>query len=222
MLAALACERPPPAEPPTVIATPVVAPELEVAVSEPVTSTLEATLVIDCVTAAVEQMGWLGWGAHAGHFIKTARDAGLIPESCDPLTDESYAIGYPLAGGGKLHWFAEEIVPADEDVDVTLTFTCLEGGCSVAQTRQVKLPPGWFCLGWIHLDDHGTQCFRSEPECEQGRVNIHRETTPCSRSVGAAYCATRANETRCFPSPWACMREAGGSIADGTCTRADR
>jgi hypothetical protein len=221
MLTALACERSKPTEPPTTLTTPVAAPELEIAVPESVRSTLEATLVIDCVTAAVEQMGWLAWGAHAGHFIKTARDAGLIPESCDPLTDESYTIGYPLAGGGKLHWFAEEIVPAGTNTDVTLKFTCLEGGCSVRQTRHVSLPPGWYCLGWVHGDDHGTQCFRSQTECEQGR-ELHHNTTPCSLNVGAAYCATRGNETRCFPSPWACMREGGGSIADGTCTRTDR
>jgi hypothetical protein len=214
MLTTLACERPPPAaEPPPVVAAP-----------EPdsVASTIEPALVMDCVTAAVEQLGWLGRGAHAGHFIATARDAGLVPAACDPLAAETYDFGYPLAGGGTLHWFADDMKPAGEDVQVTLKFTCHQTGCSVEQTRSVLLPPGWFCLGWIHLDDHGTQCFRSETECEQGRKDIHRDTTPCSRDAGAAYCATRGEETRCFPSPWACTRESGGSIIDGTCKRTDQ
>jgi hypothetical protein len=178
---------------------------------------------MDCVTLAVEKLGWLGRGAHAGHFIATARDAGLVPAACDPLTAESYAFGYPLTGGGTLHWFVEDMQPAAEsaDVQVTLTFTCHESGCSFTQTRSVVLPRGWFCLGWIHLDDHGSQCFRSKPECERGRTNISRETTPCSRDAGAVYCATRGQETKCFPSPWDCTREAGGSIIDGTCKRTD-
>lgn len=219
MLATLACERPTPAEPPTAIATPAVATHTPVARGQ---TEIDAALVIDCVTVAVEQLGWLGRGAHAGHFIATARDAGLVPAACDPLTDESFTFGYPLAGGGTLHWFVEDMKPAGEDVQVTLTFTCDDGGCSVTQARQVILPRGWFCLGWIHLDDHGTQCFRSETECEQGRKDIPRETTPCSRDAGTAYCANRAHETRCFPSPWDCTRESGGSILDGTCQRTDR
>jgi hypothetical protein len=213
MLTTLACERPPPAEAPAVVATPV---------ADSMASTIEPALVMDCVTVAVEKMGWLGRGAHAGHFIATARDAGLVPAACDPLTSESYAFGYPLAGGGTLHWFAEDMLPAGEDVQVTLTFTCHESGCAFTQTRSVILPRGWFCLGWIHLDDHGSQCFRSKPECERGRRDIARETTPCSRDAGAAYCATRGQETKCFPSPWDCTREAGGSIIDGTCKRTDR
>jgi hypothetical protein len=210
-------------EPPTVVATPVALDQPEVAEPDAVVSTIEPALVLDCVTAAVETLGWLGRGAHAGHFIATARDAGLVPAACDPLTSASYDFGYPLAGGGTLHWYAGDIPPAgeSEDVQIELTFTCHQSGCSIVQTRSVMLPRGWFCLGWIHLDDHGTQCFRSEAECEQGRANIHRETTPCGRDAGAVYCATRGQETRCFPSPWACTRESGGSIIDGTCKRTD-
>jgi hypothetical protein len=126
-----------------------------------------------------------------------------------------------LAGGGTLHWFVEDIQPAGEDVQVTLRFTCHESGCSITQTRGVILPAGWFCLGWIHLDDHGSACFRSETECDQGRTDIARETTPCSRDAGAVYCANRGQQTRCFPSPWACTRESGGSLIDGTCKRTD-
>jgi hypothetical protein len=225
VLGAVACERPqhePQSEPPTVIATPVARDQPEVENPDSVASALEPALVMDCVIVAVEKMGWLGRGAHAGHFIATARDAGLVPAACDPLTSESYDFGYPLAGGGTLHWFAEDIQTGEgEDVQVPLTFTCHESGCSVMQTRSVILPCGWFCLGWIHLDDHGSMCFRSEAECEQGRADIHRETTPCSRDAGAAYCATRGQETRCFPSPWACTRESGGSLIDGTCKRTD-
>jgi hypothetical protein len=206
MLTTLACERQPPAEPP----------------ADSTASTIGPALVIACVTEAVEKLGWLGRGAHAGHLIATARDAGLVPAACDPLTAKSYDFGYPLADGGTLHWFVEDIQPKGEDVLVTLAFTCHESGCSGHATASVILPPGWFCLGWIHLDDHGTQCFRSEAECEQGRKEISRETTPCSRDAGAAYCATRGQETRCFPSPWACTRESGGSIIDGTCKRTDR
>jgi hypothetical protein len=229
VLTTVACERPKSAEPPTVIATPV-APDQhgqqdqpEVAEPDSVASTIDPELVMLCVTAAVETMGWLGRGAHAGHFIATARDAGLIPEACDPLASASYDFGYPLAGGGTLHWFAEDMKPAGEgeDVQVTLRFTCHDSGCGVLQTRSVTLPPGWFCLGWIHGDDHGSACFRSEPECEQGRIDIHRDTTPCSRDAGSVYCATRGGETRCFPSPWACTRESGGTILDGTCKKTD-
>jgi hypothetical protein len=216
MLATVACERPMQAEPPPIAPdSPVVEDQPEVAIP------IDAELVMDCVTGAVEKLGWLGRGAHAGHFIATARDAGLVPAACDPYTAESYASGYPLADGGTLHWFVEDIEPAGEDVEVTLLFTCHDGDCAIRQTRTVILPRGWSCLGWIHLEDHGTQCFRSEAECNRGRREISRETTPCSRDAGAVYCATIGEQSKCFPSPWDCMRESGGSILDGTCKRTD-
>ncbi len=190
---------------------------------QPAGVVVDAALVMDCVTLAIAELGWLPRGAHAGQFIATARAAGLVPAACEPLTVESNTFGYGLTSGGTLHWYAGDVAAGEQDpVEVTLEFDCLDSNCSVRESRVVSLPRGWFCLGWVHLDDHGTQCFRSKAECERGREAIARETTPCSRDVGAAFCATREQEMVCFPSPWDCARESGGSIVDGTCRRVDR
>ena len=70
--------------------------------------------------------------------------------------------------------------------------------------------------------DHGTQCFRSEAECEQGRVEIMRETTPCSRDAGAGLLRDQVGKHQVFPESVGLHPRERRFDPDGTCKRTDR
>jgi hypothetical protein len=155
--------------------------------------------------------------------MKTARLAGVVPEECEPLTNQVHQQGYVLPSGATLHWSVKAQKRTGASARVTLRFECLKGDCTFNAERVITLPVSWHCLGWIHGPDFGSQCFRSAAQCEAGRRRWKagsRPTTDCDNQVGAAYCVKGTSD--CFPSPWECSRETGGSIEAGTCVRTDR
>lgn len=168
----------------------------------------------------MDKLGWLPAGAHTGQFVKTASDAGLLPPECKPLGSDAFESGFPVDGGGTLQWSRGKEVHRGSDVHITIRFHCPDAGCALVEDRVVVLPNRWHCLGWVHGPDHGTACYRSAAACAAGKRSISRHSTPCGRRAGAAYCSPKTK--RCFPDPWACRREAGGTLLDGGCVRADR
>ena len=179
-----------------------------------------AELAIRCWTQAIEKLGWLPAGAHTGQFIQTAHDAGMLSADCKPLAAERFPRGLPLEAGGTLQWSREKEEPRGQSIQITIRFYCPKAECAVAEERVIVLPRTWHCFGWIHGPEHGSACFRSAAACATGQKRVGRETTPCRRHSGAAYCSPKSK--LCYPSPWDCGREAGGGIRDGGCVRTDR
>jgi hypothetical protein len=152
--------------------------------------------------------------------VKTAFDAGLIPEACKPLASQAYPRGYPLDGGGTLHWSRVGTKHLGATTEETIKFDCAQNACPESEEVTFVFPAVWHCIHWVHGPDSGSVCYRSAAACAKARANFAagRETMPCGRLDGAAYCAPSG---KCFPDPWACSGETGGSIEDGGCVRAD-
>jgi hypothetical protein len=178
-------------------------------------------LVIRCWLDAMNALAWLGAGAHDGSFMQTALKTGRMPAECEPLASEKHSSGFPVQGGGTLHWRRDGERLQGERAVVTITFYCLGDACARSDEIEIELPATWYCTSWLHGRDHGSACFRTASACEQGRASIApgRDTMPCARREGAAYCAPSGH---CYPNPWGCARESGGSIEEGTCVRTDR
>jgi hypothetical protein len=176
--------------------------------------------IATCWARAMEGLGWIGRGTHAGQFLRTANDAGHLPPECAPLASEKHSKGLRLSTGAFVDFEIERERDTGKQRLFTMKFSCLDEGCTDTETVDVAIPMGpWFCYGWVSGPRrHGDECLRGLAACNKERAVHGRRATPCRRHEGAAYCR---GPDSCYPSPWSCWRS-GPSVDPKSCMRTDR
>ncbi len=160
----------------------------------------ELSHIATCVTTAVDELGWLAHQAHVGQFMKTATQLGALPSECADLVDESRARF--AIGDQDVVWLGDwdSLKSKGTSADIDLRFYRADDEASGIRTK-VTLSHRWHCFGWVHLDAFGEECYETQAACSAARTR-HRNATPCSRLLGAAWCVKGKND--CFERPWSC------------------